>query len=296
MLKVVSTCWPFDHNKLSVEQTVAHLVVLGADEVCIRTPLFYAPYRPEWHSALVAALPDEMNLSLWPIVSLYNPEKCADAIADDVERYNPTAIYLDAERHWVQDYIANLPRFLKRLTEHKVSGRIRCPIGLGSYRRANYHIGMHWQVWLNFYIGNVPAIDFLCHQLYPEGWTTEQGWRTQMRLDVASHQVELVKAKRPDMVWIPWMPAYTEHGWTPWANCVAAGVDELKKLLGERLIGLNWWSLDQNLVEPQHAGEYALIASMPSGDPTPPPTPDPTGPSDDEKLRRLWAAHPELHP
>ena len=167
MLKVVSTCWPFDHNKLSVEQTVAHLVVLGADEVCIRTPLFYAPYRPEWHSALVAALPAGMDLSIWPIVSLAYPEKCADAIADDAERYNPERICLDAERHWVTDYIDNLPRFLKRLTEHKVSGRIKCPVGLGSYRRASFHPAMHWQVWLNYYIGPMPAIDFLCHHLYP---------------------------------------------------------------------------------------------------------------------------------
>ena len=249
---------------------MAHLVALGADDVCIRTPVYYLPYKPEWHSALVAALPDDIEVSLWPVVSLYNPEAQADKIAEEAEKYQPDRIYLDAERHWVLDYIANLPRFLNRLAAHKASGRIKCPIGLGSYRRASGWSSMHWQVWWTHKLNGVFTIDFVAMQLYPEGWNTPTAWRSQMRMDVDSHQLELNKANRPDLEWLPFMAAYTEHGWTPKADCVEAGVDELHKILGNRLLGFNWWSLDQNLVEPQHAGQYAYIASLASSPAVPP--------------------------
>lgn len=294
---VLSTCWPWDRNKVPVARALEHVIALGVSEVAIRAPVYYAPLQPThmapvaqaYHAALIAGLPNSVGVSLWPVVSLYNPELMADRIAEYAEHYQPEYIYLDAERSWVINYIANLPKFLDRLAFHKASGRIRCPVGLGSYRRADLHPEMKWQVWLTHVKSGVYTIDFQAHQLYPIGWTDAGSWRVQMRQDVSSHDAEANKAGRPGMPWRPWLPAFTESGWTPGVTGLAAGLDELKSILGPRLQALHWWSMDQNLVEPQHRLQYAWIAGLTD----PPPVPEP---SPDDKLALLWAWYKETHP
>jgi len=255
--KTCSVVWPWDHNKLSPEQTLAHLLALGVDEVCIRAPVYFAPLQPKhlapvaqaFHDALVAlCMSADIDISLWPVISLYNPELQADRIAEYAEHYDPEGIFLDAERHWVLDYIANLPRFLDRLATHKAAGRIKCPVGLASYRRASGWPTMHWQVWLKHQLAGLYTIDFLAHQLYPIGWNLLDQYAYQTRLDVQSHEEEVRKSGRLPMDWFPFLPAFAESGWTAQGAGVQRQVEQLQAMVGERLRGANAWSLDQDMI------------------------------------------------
>lgn len=267
MRKILSTCWPFDHNKLSAAQVVERALDLGADELCIRTPSRTALYAPAWHDELARlAQASGIDISIWPVVALQEPEKEAAAIWEAYTHYMPARIVLDAE---IKTSIANLPRFLLAL------GRLPVPVGLGSFRRASLHQEFRWQTWwmAKAKTGEY-VIDFVAMQLYPIGWIKPIYWATQTELDVNSHEVELQKAGREGLPWLPWMPAFiggTYEGqttpWIPSAEAVATQVAFLQKRLGTRLIGLNWWSLDQNLVD--ITGLYAYVKSLPR---------EPTGP------------------
>jgi hypothetical protein len=284
MLNIVSTTWPWTPSVgMTPTDVVRHLVLLHADEVCIRTPVYYLPYNPPFHSEVVTrCLDEDIDVSLWPVVSLYNPELQADRIAEETEKWKPKRLFLDAERHWVLDYIANLPRFLNRLASHKLP----CPIGLGSYRRASMHTGMNWQVWLKHQTETGYTIAFLAHQLYPLGWVTPAQWLDQFKRDVDSHEAEIARAGRPGMEWLPWMPSFIGGGfeglpepWVPSAVSMQAAVEYLVERLGTRLLGYNWWSLDKSLVDPRLGPVYNLVRSL---NVEPPPL------SDSQRVDILW--------
>jgi hypothetical protein len=233
------------------------LRVLGADDVCIRTPAYYESYEPAYHAELVArAIDAGMTISLWPVVSLYAPEAQADAVLEEIDLYKPEFVTLDAERKWVTKYIANIERFLNRL------GKPGVPVGLASYRRANLHPDMRWQVWLRHKTAGKFTLDFLGHQLYPVGWNAPAAYAEQTRLDVLSHDAEVQKAGREPMPWRPFLPAFAEHGWTPSGEGVTRQYGSLNALLGSRLQGVVWWSLDQNVVDPGLESVYEAIKSM----------------------------------
>lgn len=267
MRKIASTCWPFDHNKLTQKQVIEKALDLGADELCIRTPSRAALYAPAWHDELARLAQNAgIDISIWPVVALFDPEKETSAIREAIARYLPARVVLDAE---IKTYTANLPRFLTAL------GRLDVPVGLGSFRRPSLHPEMRWQTW---WTAKAPSgefiIDFVATQLYPIGWISPTNWVNQTRLDVDSNEAELQKAGRTGIPWLPWMPAFIgstyegqETPWIPSAESVAAQVAFLQKRLGERLIGLNWWSLDQRLVD--IPALYAYVKSMP-GDDAPP--------------------------
>ena len=249
-LKICSTCWPWDHNYFDPCDVADILVDLGADEVCIRTPAYTQLYNPEWHDRLAKrARLRGIEVSIWPVISLYYPEKQAQAIKDAYARYQPKRIVLDAERAWVLNYIANLPKLLTAL------GRMPVPVGLGSYRRASLHQDMHWQTWLKHTVNGEYVIDFQAAQLYPIGWRKPKSWEFQFKTDIDSHEAEHIKAHRPDIPWLPFMPAFSEgkfldtgEMWYPVVDGVAAAVDYMRARLGSRLLGFNVWSLDQDLL------------------------------------------------
>ena len=293
---ILSTTWPFNRGLMTVDDVVLHLELLHADTVCIRAPVYFTqlqsanlPVAQAFHDELVGKLPEGVGVALWPVVSLYNPELMADRIAEYAEHYNPDLIILDAERHWVTDYIANLPRFLNRLAAHMVSGRVRCPVGLGSYRRANLHANMNWQTWLTHKRPDgAYTIGFAGHQLYPLGWITPSQWVAQMSLDVDSHEAEHRRAGRPEIEWMPWMPSFiggTYEGlptsWVPSAPAYGAALKYLTDRLGSRLMGFNHWSLDVDLVDPRMVPIYDLVRSLGV-------EPGPIEPTLEEKVAILW--------
>jgi hypothetical protein len=246
---------------MTEKQVIEKALDLGVDELCIRTPSRYTLYAPAWHDELARLAQDAgIDISIWPVVALQEPEKEADAIREAVTRYLPVRVVLDAE---IKTWIANLPRFLSKL------GRLPVPVGLGSFRRPSLHPEMRWQTWWTARaLSGEHVIDFVATQLYPIGWISPTNWVNQMRLDVDSNEAELQKAGRTGIPWLPWMPSFiggTYEGqttpWIPSAESVAAAVEFLKTRLGDRLVGLNWWSLDKNLVD--IPALYAYVKSLP---------------------------------
>jgi hypothetical protein len=277
VLKVVSTTWPWNLTgfHLTVEQTVAHLVALGADEVCVRTPSYYTPYGTAFHLDLAAkARAVGMTVSLWPVISLYYPEKQAEAILLQIALFRPVRIVLDAEGAWVKDYGANTVRFLDAL------GNPGIPVGLGSYRRPDFHQDIQWVTWLRHKVDGVYSIAFQAPQMYPIGSNTVSGWLADFKASVDAHAVYEVMAGRTDIPWLPWMPAFIGGGYegqtTPWVPQAApykAATDYLVGRLGDRLLGFNHWSLDKTLIDPRMKGVYDYIASYESGPAPTPPVP-----------------------
>lgn len=280
MKKCLSVVWPWDHGRFDQGDVVHLAQVLGVDEVCLRTPVYTESYNLAWYTELARQLKlVNIDVSLWPVVAFRYPVQEVAAIVVDCTAYKPVRLFLDAES---KRYMNGLPLFLKELANAKFAGAISCPIGLGSYRRANYHREMDWSRWYRAVDSQGDyVIDFLAHQLYPIGWTTPNAWTRQFRMDIDSHEIEIKNVGRPDMPWYPWMPAFIGSGfegvehWVPRAESVKAAVEYMQGRLGSRLHGMNWWSLDEDLVDIPELYEY--IKSIPGEGtgpdlPTPPPT------------------------
>jgi hypothetical protein len=276
MRKTVSTTWPWDHDEFSQEDVVEHAKILGVDEICIRTPEYLTPYNPDWHKRLAVMLQAEgIDVSIWPVVAFRFPAEEAAAIRSEISRYGAVRVYLDAE---IKTWASYIDEFLSAL------GRLSVPVGLGSFRRANYHTEMRWQTWLKAKVDGVYQIDFLAHQLYPIGWTHPTYWVDQFRQDIDSHEFEAGRAGRPSIPWMPWMPAFVAGsfegtnavGWHPEPDELHAAIEYMKNRLGARLLGLNWWSFDSHLALLPNVYDY--IEAMPSSEDPPSPVPPPTKP------------------
>lgn len=290
--KIISTTWPWDHGEFTQEDVVDHAKILGADEVCMRTPAYVDPYNQEWHEILAGLLQEEgIAVSIWPVVAFRFPEEEADEIKSEIDNYEVVRVYLDAElKYWVH----NIDRFLDSL------GRLPVPVGLGSYRRANYHEEMRWQTWLTAKKDGIYLIDFLAHQLYPIGWNHPTYWVDQFRRDIDSHEQELAKAGRPSMPWIPWVPAFLAGsfegertvGWHPEPDELDAAIKYMQNRLGSRLQGLNWWSFDEDMAHLPHV--YDFVEAMPSGDTEEPDPPAPAPIDVSEELQQIEQAEAML--
>ena len=278
MRKIVSTTWPWYHRNLDnviIRYTPFDVVriaqELGAQEVCIRTPWRTSLYNPEWHDVLRDQLAfTDIDLSIWAVVALQYPENEARAIQTAVNRYKPVRVVIDAEDA-AKQYIANLSRFLEALD------RVGCPVGLGSYRRANYHTEMNWPKWLKYRANNGEyTIDFLAHQLYPIKVNTPAGWRKHFQLDIDSHEVYAAAVYRPGIPWLPWVPSFIggsyegcDVPWIPKAECLDAAITYMKERLGSRLLGVNFWSLDEDMVDIPDV--YQFVKGLSAIAPTPQP-------------------------
>ena len=259
--KTLSTTWPWEEN-LSVADVIKHAKKLKCRDLCIRAVVGSRPYglddvtRNKWggktHQDLEREAKDAgLTLSIWCVFTLQNPPAEAAAIRDAVNLYRPTAVFLDAEgERFKQNAANNLGYFLRSL------GRLPCPVYLQSYRLASAHREMLWQKWYTYKDEQTGAfiIDGLAHQLYPIKAVTVAEWVRQFKRDVQSHEKELQLAARPNMPWYPTLPTFVGGafenavGWKPPADAFKAALDWLEENLGERLIGVNFWSLDQDLI------------------------------------------------
>ena len=259
--KTLSTTWPWEAG-LSVTDIIKHAKKLKCKDLCIRAVVgshlngLDNVTRNKWggktHQDLEREAKDAgLTLSIWCVFALQNPSGEAAAIREAVNLYRPTAVFLDAEGGTLkQNAPANLGFFLRAL------GRLSCPVYLQSYRLANAHPEMLWQKWYTYKDAQTGQfiVDGLAHQLYPIKAIKVEEWVRQFKRDVQSHEKELQLAARPDLPWYPTLPTFVGGafenavGWKPPADAFKASLDWLEANLGERLVGVNFWSLDRHLI------------------------------------------------
>ena len=274
-MKTISTTFPWDIG--TVSDIVRHAEELKCTDICIRAVDGPSQYgidertRAMWngmdHRDLEQqAKAEELTLSIWVVVYLREWKLEADAIRKAVDFYRPTAVFIDAER---KENVENVGAFLRAL------GRLPTRVYLQSFRRANLHPEMQWHKWYSYKDTQTGEyiIDGLGHQLYPIGAETPSQWLWHFARDVNSHEKEMERAQRSELTWFPTLPTFIgtafegAPGWRPTPAAIGAAVDWLKESLGDRLVGLNFWSLDRRLYD---MGElYETVASIR------PPTPKP---------------------
>jgi hypothetical protein len=301
MTKVISTTWPWTTAGLTIERIIQEALTLGCDDICIRATDGPTQYglglltKARWgartqHDLERAAKAAHLATSIWCPITLLNPAGEAAAIREAEDYYNPPAIYIDAESS-AKKNIVNLGAFLRAL------GRRRARVLVQSYRRADLHAEMQWRKWLTYKDGEDRYIvDGLAPQMYPIGVHGPTRWIADLSRALLSHDRECAAAGRPDMPWWPTMPAFIggtfEGQTTPWdpdPEDLLAAVEWLKGALGERLMGLNFWSLDRHLVKlPALA---VAITGIQMGVPVAPPVVQPPGLTDGERLAALWRNH-----
>lgn len=289
MIKTLSLAWPWD-IKYYPDMIIDHALQLGATELCLRTPVYGTPYGdhtlPYYQGMNLNENTDNMaiekateavglKVSIWPVILLYSWAKEAQAIKDEVNRYNPDRVFLDAEGN-IKLYIANLTAYLNS------QGKLKCPTYLQSYRRADLHPEMNWSKWYSHKnAAGEYVINGVSPQMYPIGKTTVAGWLDDFKKSVDSHEAILSSLGRAP-AWFPTLPTFIsgsfegDIGWVAPPDCLLAGIQYLKDRLGDRLIGLNFWALDRHLANPAPAMKalFAAVASI-LADPPQPPTPPP---------------------
>jgi hypothetical protein len=304
MPKTISTTWPWD--LCSVEQVVQYTKALNADEICLRAidgPTLCGlddGTRQRWqgktHSDLERAAKDAgLTVSIWCVVYLRMWQKETERLKEAMALYNPTSVFLDAER---KEFIANLGPFLRAL------GRLSSPVYLQSFRRADGHPEMAWQKWYTYRDETTGEylIDGLGHQLYPIGWNTPQQWVEQFKRDIGTHEREITIAGRPDLPWFPTVPVFVggaaenAPGWRPTPEALQSAIEWMIANLGSRLVGVNFWCLDRHLAKLpdlfQMVANLKLpgaLAPRPIPEPQPEPEPKPATLADWAAQMDAWA-------
>ena len=293
MIKTLSLNWPWD-IQFFPDAIIDKAQALGATELSLRTPVYGTPYGdhtlpyyqgknlgPNTDNLAIASKAVEagFDVSIWPVIQLLLWAKEAQSIKDEVARYNPKRVFLDSEGS-IKTYIANLLPFLSNM------GKLTVPCYLQSYRRADLHPEMQWSKW---YGAKDPAGNYIINgvspQMYPIGKVTVAGWLDDFKKSVDSHEAILASLGR-EPAWFPTLPVFIsgsfegDAGWIPPVACLEAGVQYLQDRLGERLVGINFWSLDRHLVNPSLSAQFAFVASLPAE--VPPPEPDPVYPPIEE--------------
>jgi hypothetical protein len=211
------------------------------------------------HDLEQLAKAEQLTLSIWVVVYLREWKLEADAIKKAVDFYRPSAVFIDAER---KENVENVGAFLRAL------GRLPTKVYLQSFRRANLHPEMQWHKWYSYRDERTGEyiIDGLGHQLYPIGADTPSQWLWHFARDVNSHDKEVDLAKRSDVTWFPTLPTFIgtafegAPGWRPTPEAIMAAVNWLYESLGDRLVGLNFWSLDRRLFDMKEL--YKTVASI----------------------------------
>lgn len=294
-MKTISTTFPWAIGPPS--ESVRHAKALRCDDLCIRAvdgPSQFgvdAQTEAQWGGKTQRDLEREakeqgLTVSIWVVTYFHFWRQEAEAIREAVDYYRPTVVFIDAER---KQWVENIGAFLRAL------GRLPTKVYLQSYRRASLHPEMAWQKWYTYRDVETGeyVIDGLGHQLYPIGAETPEQWLWHFTQDVNSHEREIELAGREDMPWYPTLPTFigtgfeSAPGWRPKPEAFTAGVDWLKETLGERLVGLNFWSLDRRLFEMEDL--YSTVQSIALA--APGPEPEPSVVSLEEWARSLdsWA-------
>lgn len=280
-MKTISTTWPWNLGSTSL--IIEHAQRLNCPDLCLRATDGPSQHgvnnwtRARWggkthHDLEREAKAAGLTVSIWCVVYLNQWAREAEAIKEAVAFYNPTAVFIDAEK---KDHVVNIGPFLRAL------GRLPTKVYLQSFRRADLHREMAWDKWYGYrdMTTGEYIIDGLGHQLYPIGWETPQQWVDQFQRDVASHDAIAARVGRPDMPWFPTLPTFVSgsfegvSGWRPRPESFLAAVEWLKENLGERLVGLNFWSLDRHLARMQDL--YAVVTDL--EDPAPVEAPEAPG-------------------
>ncbi len=264
----ISTTFPWALGPPS--ETVRHAQILGTPDVCIRATDGASQYgtnnwtRARWggstHHDLEREAKDAgLSVSIWVVVYLNNWQGEAEAIKEAVAFYNPTAVFIDAEK---KENVQNLGAFLRAL------GRLPKKVYLQSFRRADLHREMMWEKrygYRDLTTGEF-IIDGHGHQLYPIGWETPTQWVEQFERDIENHEQAAAAVGRPGMPWYPTLPTFVSgsfegvSGWRPRPDAFMAAIDWMKENLGERLVGLNYWSLDRHLAQMQDL--YGVVPTV----------------------------------
>ena len=285
-MKTLSTTWPWAKlpRPLSIERVIQEALTLNCDDLCMRAttggylygvgPVTKLAWKGRTQFDLEkAAKAAGLTTSIWCAVSLKDWANEALAIKKAVDYYNPPVVWLDAEAAAKRN-IANLGAFLRALG--RLGTRV---VAVQSYRRADLHREMQWRKWYAYKDADGRfIIDGLGHQLYPLGSHGAANWISDYKKSLDSHQVECLAAGRPDMPWYPTLPAFKGGGyegqpvpWIPQPDEFLLSLRWLVDTLGARLKRVNFWSLDQDLVDmPDLAKASAELELAPA---PPPPAP-----------------------
>jgi hypothetical protein len=277
MKKTVSLCWPwnFSGSRWSFDRTIEELVALMPDSVALRAfdgPFEYGgllqtriPWKGKTYRDLevaLKALPHRIEVDLWgPIYTRLWEAEARLQKNVILPYYNPEHEFVDVEGETAAKYLpTGLGPFLRSMGRPK-----RTKLWLQSYRRADAHQDMLFAKWLSYkdQATGEYVIHGLSPQLYPMGWKTPQQYQDQTELDVASYEKIAARVGRPDIRWFPTLPTFIDQGWTASVAGVQRQVEWLLANLGDRMDGINFWSVDQNMWEIPGMSEYVANLHLP---------------------------------
>ena len=203
----------------------------------------------------LVAKQNNLPVQLWCFPYLQYPAGSARAINDAIARWNPTDVFLDVELYYAKRYPYNTGAFLRSL------GQVNVRFWLQSYRRPDYHPKIVWNKWLTYKDPNGKhIIHGVAPQAYPMG---SQRFADDFTRMVVAYAKILGTANRRDIPWFPTLPTFSERGWEPTLPAMVKGVDYLKKELGNKLTGLNFWQQDW-LLKTENAGMRSYIGTLAS--------------------------------
>jgi hypothetical protein len=285
MTKTISLWQPWT---IGYPQTIiGHALDLGCDTLCLKAtdgPVQYGVntwVKARWGGRTQHALANEiraagLGLSIWVVPYFWDWAAEADAIWQAVQIYNPSAVYLDIEvfprKTWFRGtnvgsdgLIRNVSPFLRRL------GRLPCPVYFQGHRRLDLHPEIKAETFLIARDADSRfLIDGLAPQFYPIDVTDPDWFVAEFERDLETQEAALAEVDRPDLPYLPTLPAFMQGGWSPPAEGVKMAATWLAETLGERLLGFNVWALDGLLKLPEL---YKAVAALedPAGGVEPPP-------------------------
>lgn len=271
--------WP---NRISIEDQVNAALTLGVQAIAIKgtnrgkiygaqEKLLYPGCNYSNDHVEREAKAQGLEVDIWCYLSLEHPELEAEAIRQANDRWIPRNIFLDAQGH-AKPYARNTGAFLRSLGRLKRYDGTLVRTWLQSYRRPSLHPEIAWHKWLS-YTGTDGSylVDGIAPQAYYVGNQDSLGDYRRMILDYANIESVINRT----LNWYVTLPTYREHGWQPTADSLEAGVSFLRDILGDRLVGFNFFRLGW-LMDDRLAGIRAMLLAYDWGDgeePEPEPTP-----------------------
>jgi hypothetical protein len=255
---------------------IKHALALNCNSLCLKAtdgPVQYGVntwVRTRWGGYTQLDLANDiraagMVLSIWVVPYFWDWAAEADAIWQAVQIYNPSAVFLDIEhfprRGWFRGtnlgkdgLIRNVSPFLRRL------GRLPCPVYFQGHRRLDLHPEIQPEIFLSTRDDDGKfLIDGLAPQLYPIGVTDPDWFLAEFERDLDSQEAVLEKIGRPDLPYIPTLPAFTHGNWSPPVEGLRRAAAWLVETLGKRLLGFNVWAMDGLVKLPEL---YETVAAL----------------------------------
>jgi hypothetical protein len=301
MKKVFISTWrPWTNVAVSLQQRVDMAIDANA-EICIKGSNSTYIYGPEtWNIFKIYPYKGKSNddlerlckangvkVQLWDFPYLQWPQGSANAINESISRWNPTDVDLDVEGNYAKDWGGNTGPFLRGL------GVARARFWLQSYRRPDLHREIKWAKWLSY---KDPNGQYIIHGLSPQAYPIwSRDWAMDLTRMVQEYEKYLQPIGRLDMPWMPTLPTFTERGWTPDVTDLIHGVDALRDMLGERLVGFNFWR-QSFLFKPEFASILSYIKTLYEPGPVESGRDDWFAQMDNEALNHGWDVGAKLPP